>query len=474
MMKKTENKVEAFIRKYHMIEEGDRVVAGVSGGADSVCLLFMLCALRERMKFQILVCHVNHGLRGAEADSDEKYVEELCGKLGVPCRIFRENVELTARKRKQSLEEAGRMVRREAFETMCREDGGTKIATAHHQDDNAETMLLNLARGTGLNGLCSIRPVRERWIRPLLCLGRKEIEEWLESREIRFCRDATNEEDEYTRNRIRHHIIPALEQQVNAGAVRHLNELSYQLQEVWEFVRQQTLGARDACMSVRTEASGRRVVQIDGERFLDTAPALQKFLAAECIREAAGAQQDIEAVHIDALAALFKKQTGKSLNLPYRVKAQRTYSGVELFQEEKASENAGTDEVELRIPGETRLPGTNKKILCTVSAAGGDFSAEEIPQKSYTKCFDYDIIKYSLSARFRRPGDYLTVDRKGSRQKLKSYFINEKVPREERDRMLLIADGGHIVWIPGMRMSSAYQIGSKTKKILKIKITEEQ
>ncbi len=457
-----------------MIEEGDRVVAGVSGGADSVCLLFMLCALRERMKFQILVCHVNHGLRGAEADSDEKYVEELCGKLGVPCRIFRENVELTARKRKQSLEEAGRMVRREAFEAMCREYGGTKIATAHHQDDNAETMLLNLARGTGLNGLCGIRPVRERWIRPLLCLGRAEIEKWLESRKIGFCRDATNEEDEYTRNRIRHHIIPALEQQVNMGTVRHLNELSAQLQEVWDFIREQTMEAWDACVSVKEDAAGRPTVRIDGRRFQETAPAVRKFLAAECIREAAGAQQDIEAVHIDALAALFKKQTGKSLNLPYRVKAQRTYSGVELFQEEKASENAGTDEVELRIPGETRLPGTNKKILCTVSAAGGDFSAEEIPQKSYTKCFDYDIIKYSLSARFRRPGDYLTVDRKGSRQKLKSYFINEKVPREERDRMLLIADGDHIVWIPGMRMSSAYQIGSKTKRILKIKITEEQ
>ena len=474
MMKKTEIKVEEFIRKYHMIEEGDRVIAGVSGGADSVCLLFMLCALRERMKFQILVCHVNHGLRGAEADSDEKYVEELCGKLGVPCRIFRENVELTARKRKQSLEEAGRMVRREAFETMCREDGGTKIATAHHQDDNAETMLLNLARGTGLNGLCGIRPVRERWIRPLLCLGRKEIEEWLESREIRFCRDATNEEDEYTRNRIRHHIIPALEQQVNAGAVRHLNELSYQLQEVWEFVRQQTLGARDACMSVRTEASGRRVVQIDGERFLDTAPALQKFLAAECIREAAGAGKDIESVHIDALTALFEKQTGKSLNLPYRVRAVKTYAGVELTKGEKAGKDAGKEEVELRIPGEVLFPGTNKKITCTVFEAQGDFSAKEIPQKSYTKCFDYDIIKYSLFARFRRPGDYFTVDRKGSRQKLKSYFINEKVSREERDRTLLIADGGHIVWIPGMRMSSAYQIGSKTKRILKIKITEEQ
>ena len=474
MMKKTEIKVEEFIRKYHMIEEGDRVIAGVSGGADSVCLLFMLCSLREKMKFQILVCHVNHGLRGAEADADEKFVEELCERLGVPCRIFRENVELTARKRKQSFEEAGRMVRREAFEAMCREYGGTKIATAHHQDDNAETMLLNLARGTGLNGLCGIRPVRERWIRPLLCLGRAEIEEWLESRKIGFCRDATNEEDEYTRNRIRHHIIPALEQQVNMGTVRHLNELSAQLQEVWDFIREQTMEAWDACVSVKEDAAGRPTVRIDGRRFQETAPAVRKFLAAECIREAAGAGKDIESVHIDALTALFEKQTGKSLNLPYRVRAVKTYAGVELTKGEKAGKDAGKEEVELRIPGEVLFPGTNKKITCTVFEVQGDFSAKEIPQKSYTKCFDYDIIKYSLSARFRRPGDYFTVDRKGSRQKLKSYFINEKVSREERDRTLLIADGGHIVWIPGMRMSSAYQIGSKTKRILKIKITEEQ
>lgn len=474
MMKKTENKVEEFIRKYHMIEENDRVVAGVSGGADSVCLLFMLCALKEKLGFRITVCHVNHGLRGDEADSDERYVKELCGSLGVPCRIFHENVELISRKRKQSLEEAGRAVRRAAFDRVCREEGGTKIATAHHQDDNAETMLMNLARGTGLNGLCGIRPVRDRWIRPLLCLGRQEIERWLEERGISFCRDATNDEDEYTRNRIRHHIIPAMEQQVNVGTVRHLNSLSLQLQEVWEFLREQSSEAWDDCVSEEEYMPGRRKLRISRERFLNTAPAVRKLLAAECIRAAAGAEKDIEAVHIDALTALFEKQTGRSLNLPYRVKAVKTYEGVELFREEKKRENNGAEEVKIRIPGETMLPGTDKKIICTVSASEEDFSAEEIPQKSYTKCFDYDIIKCSLSARFRRPGDYLTVDRKGSRQKLKSYFINEKIPGDERDRTLLIADGSHIMWIPGMRMSSAYQIGRQTKRILKIKITEEQ
>ena len=153
MMKNIIEQTGIYIRKHGMIRAGDTVITGVSGGADSVCLLFMLCSLRGRLGFEVSVCHVNHGLRGADADADERYVEALCGKLKVPCRIFRENVELTARKRKQSLEEAGRMVRREAFETMCREDGGTKIATAHHRDDNAEAMIMNLARGTGLKGL---------------------------------------------------------------------------------------------------------------------------------------------------------------------------------------------------------------------------------------------------------------------------------------------------------------------------------
>ena len=136
--------------------------------------------------------------------------------------------------------------------------------------------------------------------------------------------------------------------------------------------------------------------------------------------------------------------------------------------------DAGKSERELEIPGETVFPETGQKICCTVVDADGDHSVKEIPQKSYTKCFDYDIIKYSLSARGRRPGDYFTVDGEGGRQKLKSYFINEKVPRQERDRKLLIADGDHIVWIPGMRMSRAYQIGSRTKRILMIKITEDR
>lgn len=173
--------------------------------------------------------------------------------------------------------------------------------------------------------------------------------------------------------------------------------------------------------------------------------------------------------------ALFGKQAGKAVDLPYGVTAERIYGGVLLAKRAPTKKPEATSpEMFLNIPGEAHFPGTGQIIQCILLEKTDDFSPEEIPQKSYTKCFDYDIIKHGLSARRRRPGDYLVIDGKGSRQKLKAYFINEKVPREERDRKLLIADGDHVVWIPGMRMSTAYQIGSRTKRILMIKITEDR
>ena len=508
MMKNIIEQTESFIRKYGMIEKDDVVIAGVSGGADSVCLLFILCALRNKIGFQVMACHVNHGIRGAEADADEAFVKELCRQLDVPSRFFHKNVELIARKRKQSSEEAGRAVRREAFETMCREDGGTKIATAHHRDDNAETVLLNIARGTGLKGLCGIHPVRGKWIRPLLALGREQIEDWLREQKITWCTDATNAEDIYTRNRIRHNILPALREQVNEGTVRHLEELSVQAQEVWEYLEQGTKQAWERCVSLprtgehKNEGQGSSTpvygeayggLLIGREAFRHEMPAVQKQLLKVCLASVRGGEKDIGTVHLNALAELFDRQCGKELDLPGGVTAGRVYEGVVLRKQagegrkisgnissaaEKTKSRRETDgkseEVRLNIPGVSSLPDGIHKVICRfVDAADAD-KAKESPQKSYTKWFDYDIIKCSLSARTRQSGDYLVVDEKGSRQKLKSWFINEKIPRENRDKMLLIADGQHIVWIPGHRMSRACQISNRTEKILEIKITEDK
>ena len=480
--------MEKFIRKHGMIEKGDVVIAGVSGGADSVCLLFMLCALREKLGFDVRVCHVNHGMRGEEADKDEEYVRQLCKNMDVPCCFFHEDVELIARKRKQSPEEAGRLVRREAFETMCRENGGTKIATAHHRDDNAETVLWNMARGTGLKGLGGIRPVSGKWIRPLLALTRAQTEGYLKENGILWCEDVTNQEDDYTRNRIRHHVLPALETQVNEGTVRHLGELSRQAQEVWDYLEQGVSRAWKQCVRIEPDADrdtavGEKSVRgllIEKDGFENELPAVRKQLIKRCIAFVCGRERDIEAVHVSAVAELFGKQTGRVLDLPGGIRAERTYTGVTLREKapgrelRKTRETGGGFETALKIPGEVWIPGAGRRISCRFVDNIHISKAKEMPQKSYTKWFDYDIIKYSLSARTRQSGDYLIVDEKGSRQKLKSYFINEKIPWEEREKMLLIADGEHIIWIPGHRMSREYQISGATKKILEIKITEEK
>lgn len=465
-----------------MISRDDVVVAGVSGGADSVCLLFVLCALKEKLGFQIRACHVNHGLRGADADADEAYVKELCGRLGVPCRIFHENVELIARKRKQSPEEAGRAVRREAFETVCREAGGTRIATAHHRDDNAETVLLNLARGTGLGGLCGIRPVRGKWIRPLLALDRQQIEEYLAGKKVRWREDATNGTDDYTRNRIRHHVLPVLEEQINPRAVLHIDELSRQAQEIWEYLEHSTDQARERCVAVITPAEDERgaeaaegrasALEIDAGLFRKEMPAVQKQLLKRSLACVKGGEKDIEAVHISDLMKLFDRQAGRQLDLPGGIRAVRIAAGVRLEKKTAETPPAARRETVLNIPGETSVPGTGQKVVCRFVEEADLQQAKEMPQKSYTKWFDYDIIEYTLSVRTRQSGDYFVIDAEGSRQKLKSYFVNEKIPQEKRDEMLLIADGHHIIWIPGRRMSRAYQVRSGTKRVLEIKITE--
>lgn len=486
MMSNMERKVEAFIKEHGMIKRDDVVIAGVSGGADSVCLLFILCALREKLGFKIRVCHVNHGLRGADADADEAYVRALCEKLGIPCRIFREDVESIAKKWKQSTEEAGRMVRRNAFESMCAKNGGTKIATAHHQGDNAETVILNMARGTGLKGLCGIRPADGIRIRPLLILTREEIECCLRQNGILWREDKTNAGDDYTRNRIRHNILPALEEQVNPGASRHLDELSAQAREVWDYLEQGTDLAWERCVQVGTGKStgkdragdgageeGGQPLYIDCLRFKEEMPAIQKQLLRRCLSRVRRKEQDIGAVHVAALADLFEKQTGRGIDLPGNIRAVRVYGGVALRREELCGiqSTVQTEGIPLAIPGTVVLPGL--KITCRFVENADFRQAEEFPQKSYTKWIDYDIIKHGLLARTRRGGDYFTIDGKGSRQKLKSFFINEKISREDREHMLLIADGEHIVWIPGRRMSRAYHISSTTEKVLEINITEE-
>lgn len=453
------------MEQYHMIDRGDRVVAGISGGADSVCLFFVLLELQGEMGFEFVAVHINHGLRGESANRDERFVKELCAKYGVPLEISHIDLESTAKKWKQSLEEAGRQARRRAYEDACRKYGCNKIALAHHQNDNAETLLLNLSRGSGLAGMGGIRPVNGAYLHPLLCLTRQEAEQYLRDRGQEWCTDETNLETEYTRNKLRHLVIPVLEEQVNTQAVRHMNETMEQLREVQEYLSAQADAAFAQAVCPDEKTGG---VLIRLEEFAAQPQVLQKLIIRRCLEQVCGGLKDIGQSHVEAVRELFGKQAGRRRDLPCAVCAVRVYEGV-LLQKKKENKTPLLP-VAIQIPGETQIPQNGWTIRCSVFPKRNNFSMEDIPEKVYTKWFDYDIINRSLCFRTRQSGDTIVIDRAGHRQKLKAWFMNEKIPAGERDFQPLIADGSRIVWIPGYRMSSAYQVSVNTQNILQIEV----
>lgn len=450
-------------------------MAGISGGADSVCLFLMLLELREKIGFDLIVVHVHHGLRGEAADQDQQFVEALCEQHRIPLEIFRVNLESIAKKRKQSLEEAGRMVRREAFDSVCKKYGGNKIALAHHQNDNAETLLWNLSRGTGLDGLGGIRPVNGKFIRPLLCMNRKEIEEYLAKRKQSYCIDETNAGTDYTRNKLRHLVLPILEEQVNSAAVRHMNETMEQIWELQEYMQEQVEAAYQECVQEHFEKAC--WIQIQQKSFETFPELIKKMVIRKGMEQVGGKKRDLSHKHVDVMMELMNKQVGRTLDLPYEMHAKRNYEGIRLEKqrtylsgEEKKAEIMQECMSELNIPGETILADRNLKLRCKILEKPKNLSIKDIPQKIYTKWFDYGIIKSSLYIRTRQAGDTIVIDEKGHQKKLKNWFVDEKIPKEVRDSQLLLAENNEILWVLGHRMSQAYQVKQSTKWILQIEV----
>lgn len=458
-------KVRGYVEKWQMLKSEDCVIVGVSGGADSVCLLFVLLELQKEIGFRIVAVHVNHGIRGQAADADEAFVKRLCAEYGITCETYFANVELIAKKRKQSTEEAGREIRRTFFEETLHKYHGTKIALAHHQNDSAETFLFNLARGTGLKGLGGIAPVSGNLIRPLLCVARSEIMEYLEKRQISYCIDQTNESDAYTRNRIRNHVIPYMEEEMNPKTVEHMNETMEQIRQVQEFLDEQTQKAWEQGVEVMEE--GCIVLE---EAYRAIPDVIKPLLLKKVLSQVAGQEKDLESVHVRQLQELMEKQTGRKVDLPYQMEGKRMYRGIEICLKKEKKEDAACEIFyDMQAPAAV-FQFRNQTIRCQI--LDSEQSEHKSFEKNRTKRFDCDIIKGGISFRTRREGDYITIHPDGRVQKLKSYFINEKIPREERDKILLVADGSHILWIVGYRMSCAYQIGTHTKRVLEIQIDE--
>lgn len=454
-----QERVLGFIKKYQMLQNHDRVVVGLSGGADSVCLFLLLFSLREQLGIELAAVHVNHGLRGAEADADEGYVKELCKKLGVPCKCYFFPVAEIARKEQLSEEETGRAVRRRAFAEYMEEWKGTKLALAHHQDDAAETMLHHLARGTSLSGLCSLKPVRGNVIRPLLCMNREEVEHYLKERKIAYCTDSTNLEDAYTRNKIRHHVLSYLTREVNPHTAAHMARTAEDLGELESYLNGQI---QDLLVKLR---ENKRQSSLLSQELLQEPAFLQRYVIRAWLLDYCGTVKNVTREHLEALAGLFNAKVGKTVSLPGNYKAVRVYEGIEL-------QDAGK-ETDREIRPELLLcPGERQQIEAYLIDSAILFESKaKIPQKKYTKWLNYDRIKDNLVLRTRKQGDYLVINEAGGRKKLKDYFIDRKIPVKERDSVLLLAAGQEILWVVGYRLSEAYKVTPDTEKILRIEIT---
>lgn len=469
-------KVKAYLKQWSMIPSGSHVLIGVSGGADSVCLCMILKELSAELDFSVEVIHVEHGIRGEDSRQDAGFVQKLCEQLEIPCSVESVDVPSYAQKEHLSLEEAARILRYHVFAEHASACPESRIALAHHMDDNAETMILQMIRGSGLDGICGMRPVRtggqkEIYIRPLLSCSRKEIEDYLQKHGQDYCSDATNEDVAYSRNRIRHKVIPELNA-VNDRAVCHMNQAARDLGELRDYL---DMAVDEAMECSVKEDGGKILLEVEALKKLPQIIRMRVIHRAAAI--AAGAKKDITRVHLEAIVSLIDKQTGRCVDLSYGLRAQRSYGEIILSCGEVPEQSIDFYEV-TKEQLETLWAESGQKTL-SFDLLGGRFTLqifhfsgkiEEIPRKKYTKWLDYDKIKNGLLIRTRKPQDFFMLDLKGHRKKLSDYFITEKVRADKRDQYPLVTQGAQVLWVAGGRMGASALVEETTQYVLEIAV----
>lgn len=467
-------KVSNYIKEHNLIKDGDRVLVGISGGADSVCLLHILSTLYEDTDVEFFAVHVHHGIRDEEADRDEAFVKALCQELKIGYSAYHYDVISLAKSEGLSEEEAGRKVRYEAFIKASRVFRCNKVAIAHNKNDNAETVLFNMFRGSAIKGLTGIDSIITMKtdegsitiIRPLLSVSREEIEAYLEEHNIPYQDDSTNFSNLYTRNKIRNQLLSYAKDEINKNVIDNITNASGHISEAYDFIEQSIKGRYETIVT-KNGAS----FEYDNNVIEQEHIVIQKGIVRKILGELAGSLKDIEAKHVEAVLSLSKKQVGKMIHLPYGMIAFREYDKIRVYiASDKAKNNQPSiHEAEILkdilIPGRTDIDESSLYLETEVF----DFKIKRsFPKNSCMKWFDYDKIENTLKLRTRKPGDYLQIDSQGGRKKLKDYFIDLKIPKNERDRLLLVADGNHIIWIMGYgnRISEKYKISDNTKRIL--------
>lgn len=458
-------KIKKFIARHELLTPGDRVVVAVSGGPDSMVLLHVLQRLQHEYQLKLHVAHFNHQLRGQDAEEDALFVKEFAEKHNLPVTVGTEDVLSYVEKHRLSVEDGARQLRYKFLFTLLEKWPGTKIAVGHHQDDQAETVLFHLLRGSGLAGLSGMSPKRGPIIRPLLGVSRQEIEDYCKINHLPTRTDHTNFDPIYTRNKIRLELIPLL-REFNPNIVQGLNNTA------------EILKVENHYLTAVSEEAFKKVAQVAAhEIILDKKgfTSLHEALKRRIIRLAYSTLTE-DSLHFRwverAIEFLKRDWSGKKLGLPGGIVLK---SGRHTIRFNKVFFHGPSPSFELKlpVPGQIELPagGTLKAQEVKLEEVGSKYKQAN-PQEAY---LDLDKVTPPLVVRSRRPGDVFWPLGVRGKKKLKDFFIDQKVPPFKRDGVPIVTDNtGQIIWVGGYRIDENFKLTQGTRRVLHLSYHDQE
>jgi len=489
--------VEETLLEFNMLQPQDKILVAVSGGPDSVALLQVLLALQKKFDVRIGVGHLNHGLRASAAARDAAFVSSLGNKMGLPTHVATADIQGLHQKQKGSLEALGRKARYNFFNRMARKFGYNKIALGHHAGDNAELILMNLFRGSGPLGLSGIPPIREnRYIRPLIEQPRKRIMKYLQDIQAAFVQDATNNDLRFLRNRIRHELIPGLMHRYNPNLEETLNRTAAIFRDEEDWLNQYS----DRIFNTLADGDA-TVLRMPVSKLLENHGAIQRRTIRTAIGQIKGNLKSITLQHIDAALHLCREGTaGQQLHLPGRVVVRKQSHDqllitrqpsppaplaelhpagtIPLYTVPVPHPGAGTRTVMVKESGITLVLGSltvepqQQALTPWVLPDGGDLRSmyNLASAGQHTAFFDMDKLTFPMLLRNALPGDrFMPLGMQGT-QKVKKFFINNKIPREIRRKTPVLVSRNAIVWIVGHRIDERAKVIQQTRNVLKIEL----
>jgi tRNA(Ile)-lysidine synthase len=436
-------KVIKTIEKYNLLNKKDRVVVALSGGSDSTALLAALAQISKQLDFSIIVAHYNHGLRGTQSDEDEKYSQELAKKMGL---IFVSGkMDSKLQQKGVSPEDFYRQQRYQFLNKVAEDYNAQKIALGHNIQDQAETVLLNLLRGSGLEGLKGILPIREgKFIRPLIEVSKEEIIAFLNEAGISYCQDSSNENNIYLRNKIRLELIPYLKEKFNPKIEENLAQMAEILRQDDDFIRNSVQEALESTY-IQSLPDG---ISLNIEYIKGLVPSIRLRLFKEILESMIPEKNGFSFSNINALERLAQAtESGKRISLPLAIVARREYDNIILTRDKICLKQVDY-EYPVNIPGIIHVKETDRTI--SIEKTFRDKMDMQLKNKIY---LDLDKIQQPIILRNRRDGDrFQPLGMKGQ-QKIKSLFINQKIPRNKRNEVMLLVDQDSVIWIQKMFLS---------------------